>query len=530
MKFLNVNIRGFGKFYQKSFSFQDGIHIIYGTNEAGKTTLHTFLGCMLFGMQRGRGRAARNSLYTRYLPWDHDAVYGGSLLFEHDDQEYLLERNFRQDNRSCFLSSQAEGRVSLTDLALPSDLLEGLNESLYYNTISIRQLRPSLKNSQASSEYALGQAAPDQAFADELASQLQQLKGGGTNGLSYESASSLLKEEKKRQESLLNPGLEDRLISVRDKAARLEEELNQDSFRQEKSELEAQMESAMASRPDTEPRTEDRHSGSAARTPARILQTAIFILAAGAAIWLLGQDLLLCAAGAALAAMLDLRWLLSSFHSHEKSPDTNDIQSDEITRASKLRERYSDVCRREAQWEQQLEQLQNMEEEIASMEAELDREKDIRFEIQAISLAQATLKTASLRVTSLLGPALDDSLAAILSGLTGGAYTQVRTDDDLNICVMSGTRSIPLESLSLGCVEQVWLALRLAVIDLVFPEGGMPLLLDDCFSSYDDERLACALNWLAENYPGQVFIFTCQKREAALLRKEGIPFTSIDLT
>ena len=48
MKLLNASIHGFGKFYQKTFSFHDGIHVIHGPNEAGKSTLHTFLGCMLF--------------------------------------------------------------------------------------------------------------------------------------------------------------------------------------------------------------------------------------------------------------------------------------------------------------------------------------------------------------------------------------------------------------------------------------------------------------------------------------------------
>ena len=90
-------------------------------------------------------------------------------------------------------------------------------------------------------------------------------------------------------------------------------------------------------------------------------------------------------------------------------------------------------------------------------------------------------------------------------------------------------RTIPLESLSQGTVEQAWLALRLAAIDIAFPQGGMPLLLDDCFLAYDDERLSHTLLWLAENYSGQVFLFTCQKREAALLEKERIPFTLIAL-
>ena len=133
------------------------------------------------------------------------------------------------------------------------------------------------------------------------------------------------------------------------------------------------------------------------------------------------------------------------------------------------------------------------------------------------------------RMEGQIGPHLNAAMSEIFAGLTGGAYRQVYVNDKLEIAVRAAGRTIPLESLSQGTVEQAWLALRLAAIDIAFPQGGMPLLLDDCFLAYDDERLSHTLLWLAENYSGQVFLFTCQKREAALLEKERIPFTLIAL-
>ena len=58
MRLLELHIDGFGKFHDRTISFNDGINIIYGKNEAGKSTLHTFIRGMLFGIERGRGRAA----------------------------------------------------------------------------------------------------------------------------------------------------------------------------------------------------------------------------------------------------------------------------------------------------------------------------------------------------------------------------------------------------------------------------------------------------------------------------------------
>ena len=65
MRLLELHIDGFGKFHDRTISFNDGINIIYGKNEAGKSTLHTFIRGMLFGIERGRGRAAKNDLYTK---------------------------------------------------------------------------------------------------------------------------------------------------------------------------------------------------------------------------------------------------------------------------------------------------------------------------------------------------------------------------------------------------------------------------------------------------------------------------------
>ena len=54
MRLLDLHIDGFGKFHDRTVRFEDGMNLVYGKNEAGKSTLHTFIRCMLFGMERGR--------------------------------------------------------------------------------------------------------------------------------------------------------------------------------------------------------------------------------------------------------------------------------------------------------------------------------------------------------------------------------------------------------------------------------------------------------------------------------------------
>lgn len=54
MKILSLHIDGFGKFHDRDISFEDGLNVVYGKNEAGKSTLHTFIKGMLFGIERQR--------------------------------------------------------------------------------------------------------------------------------------------------------------------------------------------------------------------------------------------------------------------------------------------------------------------------------------------------------------------------------------------------------------------------------------------------------------------------------------------
>ena len=56
MKLRELKLKNFGKFHNKSIQLQDGINVICGENESGKTTMHTFIKAMLFGipdMNRG---------------------------------------------------------------------------------------------------------------------------------------------------------------------------------------------------------------------------------------------------------------------------------------------------------------------------------------------------------------------------------------------------------------------------------------------------------------------------------------------
>ena len=71
-----LNIKNFGKIHDKTLEFSPGINVLYGENESGKTTIHTFIKSMFFGLTRMRGKAARNDTYSTYEPWENPGQYG----------------------------------------------------------------------------------------------------------------------------------------------------------------------------------------------------------------------------------------------------------------------------------------------------------------------------------------------------------------------------------------------------------------------------------------------------------------------
>lgn len=80
MKLNDIQIQQFGKLKEKKIFLEDGINVIYGPNESGKSTLHGFIRSMFFEIPRYRGRASKTDPYTRYEPWDRPVDFASSAI------------------------------------------------------------------------------------------------------------------------------------------------------------------------------------------------------------------------------------------------------------------------------------------------------------------------------------------------------------------------------------------------------------------------------------------------------------------
>ena len=132
-------MKHFGKFSDKEIEFGDGLNVIEGENEAGKSTLHAFIRGMLFGIEKTRGRTGKGDIYGRYLPWDTPGAYQGSLDLEHDGRNIRISRVFLQNAKNCVITDLDTGEIYDWGDEGITALIRELSLSAFDNTVSCAQ-------------------------------------------------------------------------------------------------------------------------------------------------------------------------------------------------------------------------------------------------------------------------------------------------------------------------------------------------------------------------------------------------------
>ncbi len=627
MRILDLHIDGFGKFHDLSVSFDKDLNVVYGKNEAGKSTLHTFIRCMLFGLERGRGRAARADLYSKYEPWQNKAVYGGRMRVEKDGVIYRLERNFQKDQKAFVIVNETAGKEIEPTKGFMDFLLGGLTETAYNNTISIGQLK----------------CVTEGGMVTELRNYIANMNTTGNLSLNITKATSYLKNRRKEFERQLTPEAARTYTALLTEIKNIEKEISapeyenqlqtyQDLRSQVKNQLsEKQTEretllqkiakgrQALDGAQFTDEASIHAYQENARNTyahykevadaasrrgrsvlPVIMLVLAVFCaLGAGALGFLSSQTFdpvvfgtgalisvstgvahytvgLICALSAAAVFFFAVGLIffmknhslkqelsmtekllqeifsrhlgdssisgeaMTAFESRmeefvrlsqvlERSEQSVQEQASEINALQAKETDCDDAISRQqkAQWEleKKLDHLAHCKDQTESLKQVLAENDRIREEITAIDLALETMTKLSATIRDSFGLYLNKTASELISGITGGIYDSMSVDESLNVFMNTRTRLVPVEQVSSGTMDQIYLALRLAAANLIQPEGDyMPLIFDDSFVLYDEDRLHTALKWLKKAYPGQIIIFTCHQREAQMMTADQIAY------
>jgi hypothetical protein len=158
---------------------------------------------------------------------------------------------------------------------------------------------------------------------------------------------------------------------------------------------------------------------------------------------------------------------------------------------------------------------------LATEEAALtEKIHQTQEEYDALELAQSALKEANAQLQTLFSPLISRRAAALMGKMTDSAYTGVYFDREMRFSAQrSGDLNAhALEYLSEGTRNQLYLAVRLAICELVLTEEPCPLILDDVLAAFDDKRAKDTLRLLKElSADRQILLLTCQSREKRLL-------------
>lgn len=512
MIFKRLTIKNFGKIHDKTLEFSQGINVLYGENESGKSTVHTFVRSMLYGITRQRGRASKNDIYTRYEPWENPAQYGGILWFESQGRDYRLTRNFYKESQSTELLDLQTGELSGADDGRMEQLLGGVSQAVYDNTVSVAQLKSvtgkdlalEVQNYMASYQ-GTGDSSVD------LGRTMQMLK---MSRKGYQVQKDKKRREAEKEQEKLNAKMEYLNRELSD----LKDKQSQVSRKEEKLQIRSGEDNGLDV---IEEKLQALRKRRMALTIATVLAVILGIVGlfsrftAADQITRLGWDFCILIGIGMLLYYLGRRRVLDRDMGSQTRLRTRWIQQQE-----KLR--WNRESLKEAFEEKKMD-FENLQAEYKDYESEIWMPASEDIEIQALNLAMETIEQISGNIHKQVGYRLRQRTSQILCEITGGRYQEVLIDQDLHISVNTSERVVPAERLSRGTMEQLYFALRMATSELLCGGENFPVILDDIFGMYDEARLAAVLHWLNKEQR-QVIISTCNKREAEILDREGIPY------
>lgn len=516
MKILDLKIRNFGKLENRQIRLSEGINLVYGENESGKSTVHTFIRAMFFGLERARGRAAAYDTYSLYEPWENPGQYSGAVRFASGGRTFVLDRNFDRYSRKAELFCEDDGEeLSVGDGDLQM-LLGEFSEGVYCNTVSVGQLN----------------ARPGEALAVALRNYATNYYASGGGDLDLDAALLRLKERRKEIDRQIKEDFRKKQADrerVEQEASYIWREMHR--LQTESDNLKERIAYRRAHQPQREEPENNRVIDELRPGKWRIhpLEILVFVIVVVLVFMFIQRPWnYLVAIVLALLCLIYTWNRLKVSKKQEKSEPEKLLE--EITPEEEkipLEKLYWELERSEEELGEKQVQYNNLREQLEEMDEMGEEFWEQERQREAVDLAMDKIDELSLKLQKQMEQKMNDLLSEMISELTGGKYTRLVIGDGLKMCLIRDGRRIPVEYLSRGTAEQVYLALRM-VSARVFQEEELPVLLDDTFAYYDDVRLKNTLRWLGSN-KNQVILFTCQNREEEALKALGVKYQKIKI-
>ena len=605
MQINKININNYGNLSNKEINLDNKINIIYGKNEAGKSTLLNFIESMFFGANKNKGKKLIPD-FDRYNPWNN-GEYSGTIDYQLENgEEFHIYRDFKKKNPQIlnklgkdisqeFNIDKKNGNQFFTEQT-------GMDRSLIDSTIITEQ----------------NQVELDEGTQNQLLQKIANLSESGEEELSYkkimDKLNKILLNEVGTERSQLKPlnitiskiddyqnkiqdikQYENERFEITQEIADIQEEINKESenrniydevkkiidndkIEQEKidekyktvKENKAKMEQYKEELDKTE---NEKNAERKKHFKIRILANVILSIIAISLV-LLPRNIILVA----IPIIIVLFIIINMKHSKNEDNTselknkleflqntTNSVENeiktmqDELYKkdeaeknriitkcnnedisslfSSKIDEVISENTRsveqneiKKHKLEIDKQEIEKKFEKLAEYEENLEIEKrrleELEHKQKIIKETMEILNKSYEDMKENVAPKFNKNLSKNIEVFSNEKYKEITITDKIFVKLDNG-ENVPIEKLSTGTIEQIYLAFRLSVIEEISKEK-MPIVLDEAFAYYDDERLLQTLKFL-DIISNQIIILTCTKREKSLLDKAQIRYNLIEL-
>lgn len=574
MKFLNAKVNGFGKIENKEIEFKDGINIIIGGNESGKSTFLEFINSMLFGASKNK-RGKDISVVDKYKPWKADE-FSGNLTYKLDNgKKYNVFRDFKKSK--CKITDE-----NLEDITNKFNVDKSKGSMFFYEQTAVEE---DIMASTAISRQE--ELKIDEKEHKTLISKLTNLIQTGEDNTSFNKAIDKLNKKlieevgtertTERPINLINNKFnsyinkENEAKEKREEYAYIDKKYteieNKINSLKNKLELNKQIKE-LKQKEELIEEIKNTQKEKNKNNKKRLNIVLFLFLAIILSLIIIIKDnnirIFLSAIGVSILGIT----IFNNIKMPSKSiiiqgEDDTEIKDKKINIYKEFMGRVSEenisnmlkfnykeieeINEKETQMYNELNLeihkiqfekdkiLQDLEKYSKDHE-KLENIKMQKQEIESleysIKLAINELKKAYSEMKREVIPSITEGLSELSQELTSSKYTKVSFSDENGLRIyMSDGDTTDINKLSTGTIYQLYLALRIAILKKISNSSeSVPIILDEPFAYFDNERLESALECLkkiSEN--NQIIIFSCNDKEKQILQDKNIDFNLICL-
>lgn len=606
MKIKHLKINGFGKLKEKEMDLTDGINIVYGQNEAGKSTLLKFITSMLYGVSKNKNGGSIPEI-EKYEPWNTED-YSGKISYKLDNEKtYEVYRDFRKKNPQIlnenlediskdFTIDKAKGNLFFEDQT-------GLEEDIFSSSVITKQAEVKLDEKTQNTliqkiSNILGTGEDTNSYTtivNKLRKKLNDEVGTSNtkerpinlieNKIEALTREKLELETYKENQFQTDQCIEESMQQIEKSKQELEKlrqaNIKREKLKEEENKISMHQELIKNMQNDINGLQKEYKNMKGAKSksfsPIKWIVIAILLIASIVSI--------LCIPNAIAKWILPILTVVLSvyfmfqFAKNRKSNKEVMIKQKEAKQKIEVLEQNQkreeeELKKIENSYQKQLEDikkeyhLQNLDtlleqinskqqemneesitlhtlkvdknqllpklERLVNLEEELEDLQEQHTELEnkrdTIKRALNALEVAYYKMKEQVTPKFTEELSKAMQKIASGKYKSVKINIQGELMVeQADGKYVSAENLSIGTIDQLYLALRLATIKEVTKEN-MPIILDEAFAYYDNQRLENIFQYLTSEYVNkQIIIFTCTNRECNALDKLNIHYRKIEL-